>query len=225
MEHLEDKIIRNKIDSLDSLPAGYQPSLAGKWELLESALPERKNNKRYIFAIAASLLLLLGFSIIFYKFSATESTEILAQKPAIVNVKPAEKKGKFLPGKKQHNKEIADQEPTEKQHYKTTEKSHIYQAPNIVTAQDSTTQIIGEEPVTENKNLAAQTNLPAKKSKKRFVEIDFNNATQMQPKQEQKFAENKVKFKISILKNKSKVTNESSQPTVLKLSKEFPLNN
>lgn len=37
---LEDKIIGQKINSLDSLPHGYEPNLESKWNVIEAGLDE-----------------------------------------------------------------------------------------------------------------------------------------------------------------------------------------
>ncbi len=61
MENLENKIIQGKINSLDSLPEGYQISLAGKWELIEASLEGKKSKKPlWYWSSAAAILLLAG---------------------------------------------------------------------------------------------------------------------------------------------------------------------
>ena len=46
MESWENKLISDKINSLQHLPDGYQPNLSSKWEIIEAGLP--KNKKRII---------------------------------------------------------------------------------------------------------------------------------------------------------------------------------
>ena len=63
MENLENKLIADKINSLDTLPDGYVPNLEAKWALLQS---KEKNEKisflwgrKTWMKIAACLLILL----------------------------------------------------------------------------------------------------------------------------------------------------------------------
>jgi hypothetical protein len=61
MENLENKIIQEKINSLNSLPEGYQPSLAGKWELIEASLEGRKSKRPlWNWSSAAAILMVAG---------------------------------------------------------------------------------------------------------------------------------------------------------------------
>ncbi|MBX7204903.1 MAG: hypothetical protein K1X81_05730 [Bacteroidia bacterium] len=60
MENLENKIIQEKINSLDSLPEGYQTSLAGKWELIEASLEGRKNKRPLWYWSSAAVILMVA---------------------------------------------------------------------------------------------------------------------------------------------------------------------
>lgn len=66
MQHLDKNMLQEKLESLDQLPAGYQPDLNSKWNLLETALDGNTEKKRKKFiirwSVAASLLLLLGLA-------------------------------------------------------------------------------------------------------------------------------------------------------------------
>ena len=42
MESWENKIIKDKLDGLQQLPAGYLPDLSSKWEIIEAGLPLKK---------------------------------------------------------------------------------------------------------------------------------------------------------------------------------------
>ncbi len=228
MEHLDDKNIRNKIDLLDSLPAGYEPSLQSKWELLENALPEKKNNNRkFILAIAASIILLLGFGGLFIKTTLEQQPDIVFQDvkavkktneitlPEVDNFASTENTG-LLSGN------IVRSENTSRK----IENSITETNPEIAftTIKDSVSESVIPEVILTENNLVA-TSPKTKKSKKRFVEIDFNEVEITQPEPETKLAGNKIKFKVNILKTRQKTTGETQPATVLKLSKEFPLNN
>lgn len=62
-----DKTIQQKINSVDDLPAGYEPNLDNKWELLSAAIQSNSTQRKpfvyyanRISAIAAMLLLIGG---------------------------------------------------------------------------------------------------------------------------------------------------------------------
>src|SRR5687767_4351937 len=79
----QDKQIREKLNSLDTLPEGYAPSLDSKWELLMAGQPEVKKQTPYFwFAAAASIVLLLGFGFLFLKNSTTPNPMEIAGKTA-----------------------------------------------------------------------------------------------------------------------------------------------
>ena len=71
MEMLEDKIIKQKLDSLEKLPEGYEPNLESKWNLIETGLDEGNKKKVaiiwYRIAIAAMLLMIGGGSLMLIK--------------------------------------------------------------------------------------------------------------------------------------------------------------
>jgi hypothetical protein len=61
MENWENKILADKLNSLQKLPAGYAPNLSSKWEIVEAGLPN--GNKRRVipllirWSVAAAILL------------------------------------------------------------------------------------------------------------------------------------------------------------------------
>src|SRR5688572_16512448 len=68
MEAMQDKEIREKLNSLNTLPEGYSPSLDSKWELLCAGKPIKKRTSlSFWYAAAASFLLLLSASLIFWQ--------------------------------------------------------------------------------------------------------------------------------------------------------------
>ena len=64
MESWENKILADKLNSLQDLPAGYTPNLSAKWEIVEAGLPA--GNKRRLapiiirWSVAAAVLLAIG---------------------------------------------------------------------------------------------------------------------------------------------------------------------
>src|SRR5687768_10547211 len=82
METMQDKLVREKLNSLDTLPEGYMPSLDSKWELLMAGQPQKQEPKRYLwYAAAASFLLLLAFGFLFLKPAEQPATGIIAKAP------------------------------------------------------------------------------------------------------------------------------------------------
>ena len=221
---LEDKIIRDKIDSIADLPEDYQPSLQGKWELMENAMPERKNSRKIIFAIAASILLLIGFSALFFKNVIVQKPEIVLQHTIKGNIGQPEKVKQVV--EKNIIRKVKNVDVSKNVNSRKT--TQIFAANKSEMVKQEIKDSVIEKTFTKDlfqENKTASTLLVTKKSKKLYVEIDFNDTPQIQQKTENKMAENKVKFKVSIFKNKSKITEETQPSTVLKISKEFPINN
>ena len=65
MESWENKIIRDKIESLQQLPAGYLPDLSSKWEIIEAGLPVKKKSSLSImvkWSVAAAAIIGICFT-------------------------------------------------------------------------------------------------------------------------------------------------------------------
>ena len=108
METTQDKQIRKKLNSLDTLPEGYAPSLDSKWELLLAGKPEEKHRKPYFwYAAAASLLLLLSVGFLFFHNS------IEPKETAIANTKIAVPKPETIPDPTPETVEVFAKKPTE----------------------------------------------------------------------------------------------------------------
>lgn len=58
MENRENKILAQKLGSLQTLPEGYSPNLSSKWELVQAAM-EQRNHKARNRKIAAVLFLMI----------------------------------------------------------------------------------------------------------------------------------------------------------------------
>src|SRR5688572_27907678 len=113
METMQDILIREKLNSLDTLPVGYALWLDSKWELLRAGKPEKKRKPIYFwYAAAASLLLLLGFGVTFWQ------TEKPAAEKAIA--KQEIQAGKITPEIPVQNTTAPDNKP-EKQAIASTE--------------------------------------------------------------------------------------------------------
>lgn len=73
MEMRSDKIIQDKINSVNDLPEGYTPNLNSKWELLQAGLKPKQNKKTVLYyiqrasAVAAIFLLIGGSGLLMIK--------------------------------------------------------------------------------------------------------------------------------------------------------------
>lgn len=64
MESWDDKILADKLNNLQDLPAGYTPDLSSKWEIVEAGLPTGKKRRLapllIRWSVAAAVLLAIG---------------------------------------------------------------------------------------------------------------------------------------------------------------------
>ncbi len=83
MEMRSNKIIQDKINSVNDLPEGYSPNLNSKWELLQAGLKPKQNKKPVMYyiqrasAVAAMLLLIGGSGLIIIKRPAKLATSTI----------------------------------------------------------------------------------------------------------------------------------------------------
>lgn len=171
MENLENNIIQQKINSLDTLPEGYAPSMENKWELIETAL-DGKNRKKPLFwywSAAAVVLFTVGMWWVNLRPSTNQNSNLI--KPTVV----APEKITTTPVaplvvKANTPEKIAPKGLTRKN--KTSEPKAIAQ--QLITQQD--TQVIPEnilpEPETSPVKLATIT---PKRTKAKILEFDFND--------------------------------------------------
>ncbi len=220
MEAMQDKQIREKLNSLDTLPEGYTPSLDSKWELLMAGQPQKKERPVYMwYAAAASFLILLTFSFLFLKSTEQPATEIIAEAPVL---------GKSLKPISQENHQIGHQKSVAENARVNQPKTAI--AANSVTrfvpenashkalktqvsensdekiaaALSSENNILKAEPETtiteQTPNLiAAEAPKSIQKKKARFIELDFDTPAKPQMAATALAQTAKVKFKIKIL--------------------------
>ena len=183
MRHLDKNMLQKKLESLDQLPAGYQPDLNSKWNLLETALDgtSEKRKKKFIvrWSVAASILLILGLAYyisVEQRFHPDVKSQISEKEKTgnstaektplanpLVNSSIAEKSSKFQVRKKTRkqsvipqaasNKDIAPQENLMEN--KVTERIEMPDASLTV--------------ITEEKTVRSNT---------RYVQIDFGSEDQ-----------------------------------------------
>jgi hypothetical protein len=173
MEHMEDKIIRDKIDSLHSLPAGYAPSIDSKWELLETALQgKKKNNIPYYLAIAATLLLLFSIGWIMLK---SDKSNVIKNDASQVAVMPVQEK------KSTDNEQAVASEDVQSikaQKTETAVNRDVQQSPRIDNEpEDKEIVLIPDTQIIIKEEVIAQTTTTSEpkkiQKKKRYVEMQF----------------------------------------------------
>lgn len=170
---MEDKIIRDKIDSLHSLPAGYAPSIDSKWELLETALQgKKKNNIPYYLAIAATLLLLFSIGWIMLK---SDKSNVIKNDASQVAVMPVQEK------KSTDNEQAVASEDVQSikaQKTETAVNRDVQQSPRIDNEpEDKEIVLIPDTQIIIKEEVIAQTTTTSEpkkiQKKKRYVEMQF----------------------------------------------------
>ncbi len=226
METTQDKKIREKLDSLDTLPEGYNPSLDSKWELLLAGQPKKKTRQPYFwYAAAASVVLLLTFGYLFWPAANNQIISTVAQQTA-----PAKKPVSAKPETMQTETEVAAIMPVTtsniragavKNGSKKQEKTRTIKA-----SEEIITAVKNPEPAAEQTILTAQPEpellaseavKPAKKRKPKFVEMDFEAPVETKiPFQETQTAQ--VQFRLKLLPQTAE-----THPTLIQAEKPFRL--
>lgn len=218
MEMRSNKIIQDKINSVNDLPEGYSPNLNSKWELLQAGLKPVQNKKPVLYYIqrasaVAAMLLLIGGSglLIIKKPTKPTASNITTNNKNIINVAPntervnavEEKKTILLPQKT--NKKVMVNAPIQL----------AVNTPN--TSIDSSTQKV--EVV--NQPIANTTVNEQVATTERFTEVDFTSPiiTPSTPTDVLVKAQ-KFKFKLGV-GNNNQVNLQSENNPVFKLKTGF----
>lgn len=219
METHSDKLIQQKIDSVNSLPEGYSPNLNNKWEILAAGLTPKKKplflyfNK--ISAIAAMLLLIGGISLFFIKTIKRND----AIKPIVTLPKPIEKE-KIDSKTNEHAQPKMLSSPTlfrlvsaDSYRQTTEDKKQIEIVQNESIIKDSF--ILLEKPAI----ILAEATL---KKTKRFTEIDFNEPIKQESTPPTNMAFNqRFSFKIGASLQNNAGNANNNQANTFGLTKQF----
>ncbi len=176
---MEDKIFRDKIIGLETLPDGYNPSLQSKWDLLETSLapaPEKKRNRTLLW-MAASFLIISGIGWLSV-WQMTEAPADLVVEYAVKEPVRTDTRDIFLP-------EIKHAPPTvTTRSTKRKEGSTALPVKEIITPDTPPVPEIHKENIVGHEiavSLPSPNNVPIA-HKKRYVEIDFGvPATRVTP--------------------------------------------
>ena len=237
METTQDRQIREKLNSLDTLPEGYAPSLDSKWELLLAGKPEEKPRTPYFwYAAAASLLLLLSFGFLFFsksiepKETTIANTKIAVPKPetiadptpetvAVFAQKPTETIAAATPEKVIANPVIISKNARAKT-IKTPAAANNFVVKNTSVIPENSVQLsepTGLTPATEPVLATSEVQKIACKKKTTFIEMDFEAPKPARnPRPQTQTAQ--INFKLKLL---PKATETSA--TVVQNEKPFRL--
>jgi hypothetical protein len=168
MEHLENNIMRKKLESLEELPSNYEVNLASKFDLVMQAnQPKKKNYLLWLAvpsSIAASFILFLIFGQTFNQSTQTAFQVIKYQTTKFDTIKPQKQMAIGFPVRVK-NKKVSS--PAKKVESKTITVPQIA----VNTRQENKTEqvdsIVSEIQIASN-------NSNKKQKKSRFREIDFN---------------------------------------------------
>jgi len=187
-------IIKQKIDSINSLPPNYEPNLESKWELLEAGLKPNKT-KPFLFwfnriGAAAAVLLLVG-GIGMYGIKLIKSNGV--KKPVVAQVKANFKRENLTQADKKTGIKINNKAINKKQEKYTKVKSTkiiAEQVPLLVLKNEviDTFSI----PVSIKDNRVVET----MKKQKRFTEIDFGETIITKPLEMKVANIQNFKFKV-----------------------------
>jgi hypothetical protein len=187
-----DKILRDKIESLDTLPGNYNGSIESKWELLRAGMQSSREEKFPLFRLAASIIMVTGLMVWMIYLTGRDSnqvTHLKNQSPAI------QKENLQIPSVKTEVSGQVEQQktvtikvpiPAVKIETPTPQKNNI-ESPNVpqenslITLQNPEEKFVENEAVPEPviAEVTVLKNKTGSKPKKRYVEIQFGQTQQV----------------------------------------------
>ncbi|HEU4470998.1 MAG TPA: hypothetical protein VFR58_07945 [Flavisolibacter sp.] len=202
MENWENKILADKLNGIEGLPAGYQPNLEAKWDILQSGLPKEKAGvNRYL--LAALLLLLLGSGALLWTLTGTgPETGSLATRPSspglikqtadpVLSIDPAPVTVSRIEKKSMKAKALKPAKP----------KDSVNNALPVLltTVPNQIDSIVTPPGFTET---AVPLTVASKKNKKKVFQRDFSGITAAPDTEQTKTAsqEFSIRFKLPSLK-------------------------
>lgn len=217
MEQPENKIIADKINSLNGLPEGYQPNLDAKWALLQNEGKKKGviffMNGTALSRVAAVILLLILSSFLFWNFSKTQN--IVETKPALHQSPAINSDQNFVEVKKpepEHNSiqrsHKSKNEVSPILHSDPPEKTEVAKVEMNYNATDTTQPLA---------NILQPAEIP-KTKKARYMQIDIDDHLK---ENENSFYAQGVKIKFGINFNHKAGESSNHESTPLKISSNF----
>ncbi|MBK6838946.1 MAG: hypothetical protein IPG90_12455 [Bacteroidetes bacterium] len=189
MYHAEDVFLKNKVEEIDQLPAGYQPDLQSKWNFLETAMEGKKSSKIFPnfvrFGIAATVSLLIGLGIWINYYTNSSGTKpsgnIVADQPSIND----DVKFKSIPVPSSASVKNSKKVFLRKRQHQLNSNLHLLTKPNSYASSHDSKQDepkvkpqIPIEHAAEFVSISSNTPITAKR--KRYVQIDFGSEEALQ---------------------------------------------
>ena len=174
MYHAEDVFLKNKVEEIDQLPAGYQPDLQSKWNFLETAMEGKKSIKIFPnfvhFGIAATVSLLIGLGIWINYYTNSSGTKpsgnIVADQPSIND----DVKFKSIPVPSSASVKNSKKVFLRKRQHQLNSNLHLLTKPNSYASSHDSKQ---DEP-------KVKPQIPITAKRKRYVQIDFGSEEALQ---------------------------------------------
>jgi len=211
MELLENNIIQQKLNSLDTLPEGYTPSMASKFELLMTAAPTEKKQSKWLYFIPAGIAATIALLILVQPdyTSVDCNTQHYAGRLQYTEV--------VDPVQVTETPSVAVKQTRSKRTKPVLPAVQLAVAPAPLTtrqpeeevvAVDTTTQLLASAPVVTQKKI-------------RFTEVDFDDAPLNSPVVVQQTPTGKQKFSFRFNLYSTAAQSPGSQPTPVQIRKNF----
>lgn len=209
MELLENNIIQQKLNSLDTLPEGYTPSMASKFELLMTAAPAEKKQSKWLYFIPAGIAATIALLILVqphYTSVDCNTQHYAGRLQSTVAVAPAQVAETPTVVVKQTRIKSTKQISPVVQLAVTPATTS--QPEEVVATADTTTQLLAAAPVVPQKKI-------------RFTEVDFDDTPLNAPVVVQQTPTGKQKFSFRFNLYSTAAQSFGSQPTPVQIRKNF----
>lgn len=206
MEKQQDKVIRDRLNALDTLPEGYMPNLASKWSVLEAGLENKRKKPVIIWkyvAAAAMLLMIGGASLLLIRPAKPVADKVSDTNKTIVAPGISDNKTPQSIATTAVKKEIIR---SQKKHRPAVKKAEQPQLVAIASVDTNNTITQPQEPLAV---------VPVKTKKPRFTEIDFDD-NPTEKLSEPVMAAQKFRFKVNF---GGSVSGTNNQEGLLRLRK------
>lgn len=210
MELLENNIIQQKLNSLDTLPEGYAPSMSSKFELLMTAAPAEKKQSKWLYFIPAGIAATIALLVLVQpdNSSVDFNTQHYAGRLQNTEVASAQVKETPAVAVKQIRTKKTKQVSPAVQLAVAPAPVPVHQEEEMVLAVDTTTRLLASVPVVPQKKI-------------RFTEVDFDDTPLNAPVVVQQTTTGKQKFSFRFNLYSTAAQSPGKQPTPVQFRKNF----
>ena len=211
MELLENNIIQQKLNSLDTLPEGYAPSMSSKFELLMTAAPAEKKQSKWLYFIPAGIAATIALLVLVQPDNSSvdfntqhyagrlQHTAVAA--PVQITETPAV-------AVKQIRTQRTKQVSPAVQLAVAPAPVPVHQPEEVVVATDTNTLHLASAPVEQQKKI-------------RFIEVDFDDTPLNAPVVVQQTTQGKQKFSFRFNLYSTAAQSPGKQPIPVQIRKNF----